>query len=238
MKPVILLIPGMLNTASVWSEVASGLESVAHLRIANVQSQTSIAQMADDAFALVADVPADQPMCLVGFSMGGYVAIEMLARAPQRWACAALVATSCLPETPEGAVGREKAIEAFEADFESTIHGVAKRSLGQPSPELRARLVDMMREVGAATAIRQTHAIRGRADHRAALAVLQVPVWVVCGRLDRITPPAWSQALADAIPRATLQWVDDAGHMLPLEYPSALIATLQKALQQNASPHQ
>ncbi len=237
MKPVLLLIPGMLNTASVWREVASGLASVAEARIAHVQDQTSIAQMADDALAQVADVPADRPVCLVGFSMGGYVAIELLARSPQRWACAALVATSCLPETPEGAAGREKAIEAFEADFESTIHGVAKRSLGQPSPELRARLVDMMREVGAATAIRQTRAIRGRADHRAALASLSVPVWVVCGQLDRITPPAWSQALADAIPGARLQWVEDAGHMLPIEQPSVLIATLQQALHPHAFPN-
>lgn len=235
MKPVLLLIPGMLNTAQVWDDVAAGLRDLADVRVADVLRQSQIAEMADDALALLTDVPAAQPVVLVGFSMGGYVALELLARVPQRWSAAVLVATSCLPETPEGAAGREKAIAAFEADFEATLQGVAKRGLAQPNPLLQARLCQMMREVGLATAIRQTRAVRDRTDHRAALAQLTLPVHVVCGRQDRITPPAWSQALADTVPGAALHWVDDAGHMLPIEKPQVLTALLTETLNHSAT---
>lgn len=235
MKPVLLLIPGMLNNAHVWDDVVACLRDAADLRVADVLHQSSIAAMADDAMALVADVPRQRGVVLVGFSMGGYVAADLLARAPQRWSAAVLVATSCLPETPEGAAGREKAIAAFESDFEATIQGVAKRGLAQPNLQLQERLCKMMRAVGAATAVRQTRAIRDRADHRAALSTLQLPVHVVCGQQDRITPPAWSQALADTVPGAVLHRIDNAGHMLPMEHPQALAGVLRQALSDRAA---
>jgi pimeloyl-ACP methyl ester carboxylesterase len=141
-----------------------------------------------------------------------------------------LIATSCLPETPEGAAGREMAIAAFRADFEATIQGVARRGLGQPDAALQERLVHMMRGVGADTAVRQTQAIRERADRRAELAALTLPVQVLCGLKDRVTPPTLSQALADTVPGAELQWVENAGHMLPLEHPQVVADALRRAL--------
>jgi pimeloyl-ACP methyl ester carboxylesterase len=167
---------------------------------------------------------------LVGFSMGGYVAIELLATRPTRFTAALLMSTSCLPDSAQSAAGREKAIAAFNADFETTVQGVALRGLAQPNPSLQGSLFEMMRNVGAATAIRQTQAISRRTDHQTALGVLKLPVHVMCGRQDRITLPAWSQTLADTIPASTLHWVDDAGHMLPLEHPLAVGAVLKQML--------
>ena len=46
MKPVVLLIPGMLNTAAIWDRVVPLLQDKAELHIANVQTQSSIADMA------------------------------------------------------------------------------------------------------------------------------------------------------------------------------------------------
>lgn len=230
MKPVLLLIPGMLNDARVWADVADAVADDAEVRIADVLTQDSIAAMARDALARVADVPPERPVVLVGFSMGGYVAGELLATVPDRWRAAVLIATGCLPETPESAAGRDMATAAFRADFEATIQGVARRGLAKPDAALQARMVSMMRDVGADTAIRQTQAIRTRADHRAALGALALPVQVLCGRQDRVTPPPMSQALADTLPNATLQWVDDAGHMLPLEHPQVVAAVLRRAL--------
>lgn len=230
MKPVLLLIPGMLNDERVWTDVAAALAGEAEVRIADVLTQDGIAAMARDALARVADVPPERLVVLAGFSMGGYVAGELLATMPGRWRSAVLIATSCLPETPEGAAGREMAIAAFRADFEATIQGVARRGLGQPDAALQDRLVQMMRDVGADTAVRQTKAIRERADRRAELAALTLPVQVLCGLNDRVTPPAFSQALADTIPDAELQWVENAGHMLPLEHPQVVADALRHAL--------
>ena len=233
MKPVLLLIPGMLNDARIWHDVTAQLHDLAEVRVADVLSLDSMASMAVDALALLNDVGLDRPVHLVGFSMGGYVAIELLATHPERWNAALLMSTSCLPDSAQSAAGREKAVAAFKADFETTVQGVALRGLAQPNPSLQDRLCEMMRDVGAATAIRQTQAISRRTDHRAALGTLKLPVHVMCGRQDRITLPAWSQTLTDTIPASTLHWVDDAGHMLPLEHPGAVTTVLRQMLTQS-----
>lgn len=49
MKPVLLLVPGMLNDARIWSDVAAKLDDVAEVRVANVLTQNTLGRMAQDA---------------------------------------------------------------------------------------------------------------------------------------------------------------------------------------------
>ncbi|MFM6991795.1 MAG: alpha/beta fold hydrolase, partial [Rhodoferax sp.] len=88
------------------------------------------------------------------------------------------------------------------------------------------RLRTMMRDVGAQTAVRQMRAISARRDHRKTLEQLRLPVRVLCGEHDRVTPPQRSQELAEWIPGAQLVRVPGAGHMVPLEQPQAVVKTL------------
>ncbi|MEO7242246.1 MAG: alpha/beta fold hydrolase [Variovorax sp.] len=232
MKPVLLLIPGMLNSAAVWAQVAPLLADVAEVRIANVQTQASIADMARDAWVQLADVPDATPIILCGFSMGGYVTIQMLADLRRPIGGAAFLDTSARPETAEGAALREKAIASIGRDFDKFTSGLAPFST-HPSRHadaaFMAHLLGLLRELGGATAIRQNRAIMGRGDHREALAALRISTLVTCGRGDRITPPELSEELADLIPSAQLEWIDDAGHMTPIEQP-ARVAELLRSL--------
>lgn len=230
MKPVLLLLPGMLNDAGVWGEVVEALFGVAEIRALPAFRQDSIAAMAQAAWHSVADVPAATPVLLAGFSMGGYVALHMLAQPERPLAGAALVSTSGRPETPEGAATREKTIAAMQANFPKVVDGILQWGTDAPTPETTERLRAMMLAVGADTAIRQSRAIIGRGDHRAALAALDLPVAVLCGRQDRITPPALSEELAALLPGARLELVEGAGHMLPSEQPRAVADVLAALL--------
>lgn len=226
-QPVLLLVPGMLNDERVWAGVAQALADVAQVRVARVTTQATIPAMAQDAWALLADLPPEAPVVLVGFSMGGYVAIEMLARPQRRLRAAALVATTARPESPQGQAQREKSIAALQGDFARTVQGIAQWGSHEPTPALLQALTAMMLDVGAETAVRQTRAIMARGDHREALARLDLPVHVLCGAADRITPPALSQELAALIPHARFHEIEKAGHMLPLEQPDQVAALLR-----------
>jgi pimeloyl-ACP methyl ester carboxylesterase len=233
MKPVLLLIPGMLNTAAVWVRLVPLLEEVAEVRIANVQTQTSIAAMATDALAMVADMPPEQPLVICGFSMGGVVAIEIIAASTRNISAICLLGTSGRPESAEGSVLREKTIAAIERDFDKVTVGVARYAAAaqtQTNEALMADMVTLMRAVGPATAIAQNRAIMARSDHRAALAQLKLPVLVLCGKDDQITPPILSEELAALIPGAQLAWIEAAGHMTPMEQPVALAIHLKTFL--------
>lgn len=239
MKPVLLLIPGMFNTAAVWDPVRAALGPRCEVRVADVTTQASIGAMADDAWALVADLPAGTPLVVAGFSMGGYVAIELLARHGGRVQAVAFVDSSAQVETPESRANRDKTIAALERNFERTVSGIIPFSL-HPQHHARNDLVDAMRDmmlaVGAETAIRQTRAIAERADHRAMLAQLAIPTAIVCGRDDKVTPPALSEDLARLIPHARLHWLEPAGHQTPLEQPAALADVLLQLIATAATP--
>lgn len=223
MKPMLLLIPGMLNPPEVWAEVAARLADMADVRLADVRTQASIAEMARDAWATVAERAAGVPLVVCGFSMGGYVAQEMLATAPARISAVALLGTSSRPESDEGVVVREKTIAAIGRDFAKVVDGVARfgtHPARHDDAAFMERLRTLLASVGPDVAIRQNRAILARADHRPALAHLALPALVMCGREDRITPPVLSEELATQIPGAQLEWIDDAGHMSPLEQPA------------------
>ena len=185
--------------------------------------------MAADAWALVADLPTEASLTVCGFSMGGYVAIELLARHGHRVQALALVDSSAAIETADTLALREKTIGALERNFARTVEGIIAFSL-HPNSLANTDWVDgmrrMMHDVGAAIAIRQTRAVMTRSDHRPMLATLAQPVLVVCGREDKVTPPRLSQELADLIPAAQLVWLDEAGHQTPIEQAPALARLL------------
>ena len=219
----LLLIPGMLNKPSIWHAVIEGIrqqfgDSV-RIAVADVTTQASIQDMAEDAWGALDGIAAHVPCYVAGFSMGGYVALEMLAhqRRPVREAW--LISTSALPETAESAPMREKAIANFQQDFEKAIQATARWGTFEKTAEQVEPLVQAMREVGAGTAIRQTRAIMRRRDLRERLALLDIPVHVFCGVDDRITPCDWSKRTASIVPRAQLHLIEKSGHMLPFENP-------------------
>ncbi|WP_421953510.1 alpha/beta fold hydrolase [Polaromonas sp.] len=233
MKPVLLLIPGMLNTAQVWDGVADRLRDVAEVRVADVLTQPSITQMAREAWTQVADLPPGVPLVLCGFSMGGYVAIEMLAGPARKISALALLDTSARPESPEGAILREKTITAIGRDYSKVVDGVTQFATHATSREdaaLMAQIREVMLGVDSETAIRQNRAIQDRSDHRALLARLDTPTLVICGREDKVTPPVLSEELAALIPGARLALIDNAGHMALMEQPASVAALIKTLL--------
>lgn len=236
-KPVLLLIPGMLNTARIWNRVVPLLQDAADIRIADVTSQSSIADMAHDAWALVADVPVTQRLVVCGFSMGGYVALELIAtnlianKSMGTWAIG-LLNTSSRAETVEGMVTREKTIAAMERDFERVIQGVAAFGIHKShhaDTVLMTEALSIMREAGAQAGVRQLRAIMARADQGSLLPRIQARALVMGAKNDLVVPPDASEEMAASMAGAQLAWIEPAGHMTPLEQP-AQVATLLKTL--------
>jgi pimeloyl-ACP methyl ester carboxylesterase len=103
----------------------------------------------------------------------------------------------------------------------------------------RSRLADkplcetamtMWRDVGPVAYAHQCRAVMDRPDLRPYLRDLHMPVLIVCGRQDQVTPPTFARGLARLIPSAHLAFVDRCGHLLPLERPHELVALLRQWL--------
>ena len=157
----------------------------------------------------------------IGLSMGGYVALEMARLAPARISAMALFSTNCRQDNDAQRAYREQAIRLAQ---QVGFRGVTRQFLGKfLSPQALAdkALVDgvlaMAADIGHVTFAQQQHAILGRRAQYDTLASLDVPLSIVCGISDTLTPPGLSQEMADLAPNADLRLLPDVGHLSTLE---------------------
>lgn len=225
-KPSLVLLPGLLCDRELWRAQTAALGSVASCQVADLTRDDTIGAMAE---RVLAHAPAR--FALAALSMGGYVAFEILRRAPERVERLALLDTSARPDTPEASRDRERLIALAEAGRLDEIHSALWPRLVHPDHrndrDLQDALVGMMRETGAEAYIRQQRAIMARADSRPSLPGIEIPTLVLVGEGDSITPPEIAREMAEMIEWASLVVVPDAGHMSTLEQPDRVIQAMQ-----------
>lgn len=159
-----------------------------------------------------------------GLSMGGYVVFELLRRHRARVRAAILCDTRAEADSDEGRRGREEMIalarsggaEAVADRMVPTLLAPATRS---ERPELEAQVREMIARQPVPGLIGALQAMRDRADATPLLAELRIPVLVVAGTDDTLTPPEGGAAMADKIKGARFATVAGAGHLPPLEQP-------------------
>ena len=217
----IVLIPGLVCTAELFASQIGALWTRGPVTVASTLDGET---MGDLAAAILADAP--QRFALAGLSMGGYVALEIMRRAPDRVVRLALLDTSARPDTPEQTESRRTAIIRTKAgQFEAVLGETALRMLhpdNQTDATLIGAQVRMGLAIGAKAYARQQSAIIGRIDSRPHLAGITVPTWVLVGDKDAVTPPDRAEEMVAAIPGARLEIVEGAGHLTPMEQPDAV----------------
>lgn len=221
-----VLVPGLNGTGDVFCEQIASLEALGSGAIAETTRDDTIAGMVR---RLLADAP-DGQICLIGFSMGGYVALETARLAPDRIAGLALLDTGARADTPEATRMREGLIALAQAGrFEEVVDATWPRlvTADRLSDEgLRTRVAAMAAAVGPEADIRQQRAIIERRDQRELLARLEIPTLVLVGEGDVITPPELAVEMATAIAGATLTRAPACGHLALLEAPAAVTRAL------------
>ena len=223
-KPLVLL-PGTLCDARVFAPVLSLLPGVTATVPAMAGAETTSA-MADQLLAILPD-----RFALGGFSLGGIVALEMVARAPERITRLALISTTARPDKPDRAALRRAAVERA-----ATI-GVGRFVVEELWPSYvadagrtDAAQRDMIEAMAADAGIdifRQHTAIAiHRQDSRPRLAAVALPTLVLCGADDQLCPPELSREIAALIPGALLSILPEAGHFALTERPDAVAAVV------------
>ena len=161
-----------------------------------------------------------------GLSMGGYVALEIMRRAPERVAKLALLDTNGRDDSPEAQQKRRANIALAESGrFDQVIEDVWP-ALVHPDRRADAALkqihVAMCNDVGPQAYVRQQKAILTRADSRPLLPSIRCPALVLVGAEDELTPPFLSEEIAAGISGARLVKVPQCGHLSTLERPDAV----------------
>lgn len=219
-RPILLLLPGLLCDARLWRDQIAGLADLAEIVVADLTQDDNLGAIAE---RVLATLPESIPVAIAGLSMGGYVAFEILRRAPHRVARLALMDTSARPDTAEQTRRRRALLALSESGM---FKGVTPRLLPQLlHPDhlvgpLAADVMAMAERVGRDAFHRQQRAILARPDSRPGLAGIAVPTIVVVGEADLLTPPALAEEIAAGIPGARLHRVAQAAHLPTMEQPA------------------
>ncbi|PRH36860.1 alpha/beta fold hydrolase [Burkholderia gladioli] len=225
MTPIVL-IPGLLCTAEVFAPQIPALWPYGPVTVASTLEGDSIAAMAA---AILASAPPR--FALAGFSMGGYLAHEILRRAPERVTRLALLSTSARADQPIQVEMRQALLEAATHGDYDTVLANATLNTAHVSlrrdPVFAATKRRMAADIGRAAFARQTAAVISRPDSRRELPSIAVPSLVLVGDSDPVTPPEFAREMAEAIPGAKLVIVPECGHTSPLERPEAVNAALR-----------
>jgi len=161
---------------------------------------------------------------LLGHSMGGMVAQEVMARRPELVGKLILCGTTPSFGKPDGDWQREFiAQRTAPLDAGKSMAELAEvlvpQMVGPGSlPEGVRLAAHCMSQVPASTYRRALEALV-TFDRRANLPRIQVPTLVVAGEHDRNAPPAAMKKMADAIARSTYLEMRGVGHLQNLEAP-------------------
>ena len=232
-QPLVLLHAFPLSSA-MWLAQREGLAGVCRVITPDQRGfggselgadEPSLDACADDLAALLDRLSLDQ-VVLGGLSMGGYVAMAFLRRHPSRVSALILADTKATAD-PEPARANRERIAAAATEESSTVlvDDVLPSLLGTTTvaerPAVAGRVRGLVQAAPGAAAAWAQRAMAARPDSLDTLRAFALPALVVVGEEDVLSPLPDAQAMAEALPAATLAVLPKAGHLTAVETPEA-----------------
>jgi len=233
--PTILFLHGFAESREVWTEFTRPFPAGYRLLMPNLLGHgTNRAAVPD--FSMEAQARhvvsyldqkgAADPVLVVGHSMGGYVALALAERYPDRVAGLALINSTAYPDPVEKRQNREKNIsfvarhglEKFMSSFVRPLFAPANRDR---LPEVLALLEDIGKATPEPTIAGALRGMAARPDRTAVLRDAPFPVLLVAGKHDVAVPLADSVAQAALPPLGAALFLEGSGHQAYLEQPEA-----------------
>lgn len=233
--PVVLL-HGFPHNRTLWTAQRLGLAEQARCIVPDLRgfgdSSThgpySMDQYADDVVALLDWLHIERAV-ICGLSMGGYVAMALWRRHPTRVRALIFCDTRGDADSEQARARRDTLIalvrrEGVRAIAEPQLTGMVGSTTRARRPEVLHLLEAMIGRQAPAGVIGALQAMRDRPDSRETLGTISVPVLVLVGDEDALTPIGEARAIAEAVPasaRVRLEIIAGAGHVPCLERPAA-----------------
>ncbi len=218
MNEPLLLLPGMMCDARVFTQQIATFSVNRPVMVAPLIGRTSFGELAEDILS-----HAPPRFALAGLSMGGITAMQIAKQAPERITRLALMDTNPLGELADRAAQRDSQIERVRAGgLRAVMRDEMKPNYLTDSPNT-GRILDlcmaMSDALGAEVFADQSRALQQRPDQRDTLRTIRVPTLVLCGEDDTLCPLEKHEMMCDLIPGARLAVIRGAGHLPVLEQP-------------------
>lgn len=226
-RETLVMIPPMLADARVFGPQ---IQDLSREHAVMVTPATCGERMEEIASQILSWSPSK--FALAGMGFGGMVAMEIMRRAPERVTRVAFIGTTAQADAPDTAAARETQIIAARAGrWEDVLkHEINSTWMASTTDKvsLVRHLMEMGREIGPENYVKQARAMQRRKDQQAVLRKIDVPSTVICGRQDGQYHIKRHQFMAELIPYAQLEVIDNAGYLPTVEAPDAVTDALRR----------
>ena len=230
-KPFLAFACAHLTDERLYGAQVAALEADYECTVFAFRDHDSLGRMAEE---LLAKTPAR--FTLIGLSLGGYLAFEIIRLQLQRLERLVLMDTTALADHPARRAGRLADIaKVREGGIEALIPELPARWLHPEHVkrvELTNLMADMARSIGARGQFNQQTAMLSRPDSDADLERVRVPTLLACGREDSVTPIHDHEAMAARIAGARLEIIENCGHLSTIEQPEIASRVLKSWLRE------
>jgi 3-oxoadipate enol-lactonase len=230
--PVIVFIHGFPFNLSMWSEQVESLKE--HFRVIAYDvrghgnsdignEEFSIELFAQDLIYIL-DVLKIDKATVCGLSMGGYIALSAVTIFPNRFEGLILCDTTCKADTPEGKEKRMKTISSVEKlGREEYANEIINKLVSSSSITTKKSEVEQIKnwitDTPVQTIVKTLHALAERKETCSKLSNIKIPVLIVVGELDEITPVSDAKHMHELINGSRLEVIEKAGHVSNIENP-------------------
>ena len=223
-KTPLLLIPGLLCSPRLYAAQVAALQDRAEIVVPDWRrAPLAVWDTWGSAARWIVDQMPPGKFAMVGLSLGGMLAVEIMQFAADRVTRLALLDTGMRSQNEtERAIRRARIRLATEGHFELVLGLQLSRFIPAyrlPDKGLVDEVMAMCNEIGVDIYRRQEELAAIRADRRPDLPRIKCPTIVVCGRDDMATPLFLSEEMAKAIPAAALVVIEQCGHLITMEKP-------------------
>lgn len=220
-RPVVYLLPGLLCDETVWRHQMAALAPQYELRVPDFRGMDDFREMAR---LVLQDAP--ERFSVVGHSMGGRVAMELMAMVPERIDRFVVMDLGVHPVQPGEREQRMVLVHlaeqlGMEALADVWIPPMVARHRHDDA-ELMGEILTMVLRSTPEDYRGQIEAALKREDQSRYLPHIRHKALLVCGELDEWSPVGQHQAILEELPDAELAVIPGAGHMVTMEAPEAV----------------
>lgn len=227
----LVMLPGMMCDARLFGPQIAALSCRYTLHAAPLTGADSVAALAT---SILQNAPPR--FALVGLSMGGIVAMEIVRQAPDRVSRLALLDTNPLAEAPEVKARRRPQIARVLAGALDDVMRDEMKPLYLADTPNRAAILDlcmaMAQALGPETFSTQSSALASRADQTATLSAFKGIALVLMGEHDVLCPRSRHDLMHNLMPQSRLAIIAGAGHLPTLEKPQETTAEVIRWLEE------
>lgn len=224
--PTVLFLHGFGEDHTYWASAGQQLEQYYRVILMDTPGTGmavlgaalhSIETLADSVAALVEYLAIDR-LCIIGHSMGGYIALAFAAKYGSKLSGLGLMHSTAYPDSEEKKQTRRKSMEFIQkngslAFFKQSVPNLFAPLFQQNNPGILKSYIETAAAIPENSVLRYTQMMLERPGHIEALKTIQVPVLFIIGRLDQAVPYKESLAQCYLSPLSHVDILPSAAHM-------------------------